>query len=86
MVARTDSSPTCSMKQQLSQDLDEKLKPYSYVSGATFSIRLFKAISIPEQKGHCQLTWGLGCLLTVVSKTKSLKNPIHCSVTPIARS
>jgi len=74
------------MKQQLSQDLDEKLKPYYYVSGATFSICLFKAISIPEQKGHCQLTWGLGCLLDAVWKTKSLKNPVYCLMTPITQS
>lgn len=82
MVVRTDSSPTCSMKQQLSQDLDEKLKPHYYVSCATFSICPFKAIGIPEQKGHCPLTWGLSCLLDEVSKTKSLRSPIYCLMTP----
>lgn len=50
MVARTDSSPICSMK-QLSPGLDEKLKPYYCVSGATFSMCFFKAISISGQKG-----------------------------------
>lgn len=39
MVAPTDSSMTCSMKEQLSQDPFEKLKSYYYVSGATLSIR-----------------------------------------------
>lgn len=86
MVARTESSPTCSMKPQLSQGLDEKLKSYYYVSSATFSMCLFKAISIPQRKGHCQLTWGLGCLLDAVSKPKSLKSPIYCLMTSITQS